>query len=311
MKTNTTTTMTFFSVLAILATGLLMTTASTASIPAAHAETTVSLPEGTSVPGCEETDACYTPSSVNVGVGETVTWSNDDTAAHTVTSGTAADGPDGTFDSSLFAAGTTFSHTFEQEGTFDYFCMVHPWMVGNVVVGTAMATTETPVEEGEPTAEMVVGAPSEEETTVTGMTSDGNMRVEITASNPAANEAMTIDLKFRDASSAGLVQHANYDIVATQNGQEVLSMSGAHEHEGEAMHTTAPLTSDEAVDIEVTLLGFGLPNDRANWTGPTGEIIYFNVVPEFGTIAMMILAVAIISIVAISAKSRLSVMPRL
>ena len=83
MKT-TTTTMTFFSVMAILATGLLLTTT---TIPTVYAETTVSLPEGTSVPGCEETDACYIPSSVNVGVGETVTWSNDDTAAHTVTSG--------------------------------------------------------------------------------------------------------------------------------------------------------------------------------------------------------------------------------
>ncbi len=308
----------------ILATGLLLTT----TIPAAYAETTVSLPEGTSVPGCEETDACYIPSSVSVGVGETVTWSNDDTAAHTVTSGTASGGPDGIFDSSLFAAGTTFSHTFEEEGAFDYFCMVHPWMVGNVIVGTAASAIESPTitapppstttvptpeggGEGKSTAEVVVNPPSEEETTVTGMTSDGSMRIEITASNPAANEAMTIDLKFRDANSAGLVQHANYDIVATQNGQEVLSMMGAHEHEGEAMHTTAPLTSEDAVDIEVTLLGFGLPDNEANWTGPTGEIIYFNVVPEFGTIAMMILAVAIISIVAVSAKSRLSVMPRL
>ena len=300
----TTTKMTFFSVMAILATGLLMTTT---TIPAAYAETTVSLPAGTSVPGCEETDACYTPSSVSIGVGETVTWSNDDTAAHTVTSGTASGGLDGIFDSSLFAAGTTFSHTFEEEGTFDYFCMVHPWMIGNVIVGETMGVT---VEE-ELTTAMVVSAPSEEETTVTGMTSDGSMRVEITASNPAANEVMTIDLKFRDANSAGLVQHANYDIVATQNGQEILSMMGAHEHEGEGMHTTAPLTSEDAVDIEVTLLGFGLPDDQVNWTGPTGEIIYFNVVPEFGTIAMMILAVAIVSIVAVSAKSRLSVMPRL
>ena len=309
-KTKTRTTMTFFSIMTIIATaGLVMTT--TTAIPAAYAETTVSLPVGTSVPGCEETDECYVPSSVNIGIGETVTWSNDDTAAHTVTSGSVG-GVDGIFDSSIFAAGTTFSHTFEEEGTFDYFCMVHPWMVGNVIVGEAMA--ETPSAGGgeeEPTTEMVVSAPSEEETTVTGMTSDGSMRVEITASNPSASEVMTIDLKFRDASSAGLVQHANYDIVATQNGQEILSMMGVHEHDGEAMHTTAPLTSDDAVDIEVTLLGFGLPDDQANWTGPTGEIIYFNVVPEFGTIAMMVLAVAIVSIIAVSAKSRLSIMPRL
>jgi len=66
--------------------------------------------------------------------GDTVNWSNDDTAAHTVTSGNASDGPDGTFDSSLFMAGTTFEVTFDESGSYDYFCMVHPWMTGNIQV---------------------------------------------------------------------------------------------------------------------------------------------------------------------------------
>ncbi|MCH6571973.1 MAG: hypothetical protein IH780_05365, partial [Thaumarchaeota archaeon] len=48
--------------------------------------------------------------------------------------GTPSDGPDGTFDSSLFMAGTTFEHTFDEAGTYDYFCMVHPWMTGTVQV---------------------------------------------------------------------------------------------------------------------------------------------------------------------------------
>ena len=94
----------------------------------------ISLPEGSGVPGCEATNECYIPAEVTVNVGDTVTWSNDDTAAHTVTSGTPTDGPDGLFDSSLFMAGTTFEYTFDEAGTFDYFCMVHPWMVGTVTV---------------------------------------------------------------------------------------------------------------------------------------------------------------------------------
>ena len=94
----------------------------------------ISLPEGSGVPGCEATNECYIPSQVTVNVGDTVTWSNDDTAAHTVTSGNPTDGPDGTFDSSLFMAGTTFEYTFDTAGTFDYFCMVHPWMKGTVNV---------------------------------------------------------------------------------------------------------------------------------------------------------------------------------
>ena len=94
----------------------------------------VSVPEGTGVPGCEETNECYIPHTVEISVGDTVQWTNDDTAAHTVTSGSSTDGPDGVFDSSLFMAGTTFEHTFDEAGEYQYFCMVHPWMVGVVQV---------------------------------------------------------------------------------------------------------------------------------------------------------------------------------
>ncbi len=95
---------------------------------------TISLPAGSSVPGCDETSECFIPAQVSISVGETVTWSNDDTAAHTVTSGLPAEGPDGNFDSSLFMAGTTFEHTFDEAGEYNYFCMVHPWMTGKVSV---------------------------------------------------------------------------------------------------------------------------------------------------------------------------------
>ena len=91
---------------------------------------TISAPEGSGVPGCEETNECYLPSDATVAVGATVTWSNDDTAAHTVTSGSVDAGPTGVFDSGLFMAGATFEYTFTEAGTYDYFCMVHPWMTG-------------------------------------------------------------------------------------------------------------------------------------------------------------------------------------
>lgn len=96
---------------------------------------TISIPEGSGVPGCDETNECFIPADVAINVGETVTWSNDDTAAHTVTSGITADGPDGNFDSSLVMSGDTFSHTFDEAGEYDYYCMVHPWMAGKVQVG--------------------------------------------------------------------------------------------------------------------------------------------------------------------------------
>lgn len=102
--------------------------------PAEPTVVEVSLPPGSAVPGCEEDNACYIPFIVSINIGDTVVWSNDDSAAHTVTSGTPSDGPDGLFDSSIFMSATTFEHTFTESGTFDYFCMVHPWMAGQVQV---------------------------------------------------------------------------------------------------------------------------------------------------------------------------------
>jgi plastocyanin len=94
---------------------------------------TISIPAGVSTPGCEQTNECFNPSSISIPVGSTITWVNDDTAAHTVTSGKDAT-PDGVFDSGLFMAGKTFSHKFESAGEYPYYCLVHPWMTGTVTV---------------------------------------------------------------------------------------------------------------------------------------------------------------------------------
>ena len=94
----------------------------------------ISIPKGSGVPGCDETNECYIPFNVSASVGQEITWSNDDSAAHTVTSGTPSNGPDGNFDSSLFMSGGTFSVTLDASGEYPYFCMVHPWMVGNISV---------------------------------------------------------------------------------------------------------------------------------------------------------------------------------
>ena len=106
--------------------------------------TDITILPGTSAPTCGETNTCYQPFGITTKVGNSITWFNQDSAAHTVTSGNAVDGPDGNFDSGLFMAGTTFSHRFDREGTYPYFCMVHPWMTGDVVVsGTSDTNTST------------------------------------------------------------------------------------------------------------------------------------------------------------------------
>ena len=262
-----------------------------------HTTASVSIPQGTSVPGCEKTNECFIPHEVTIDVGGEVTWSNEDSAAHTVTAGSAADGPSGVFDSSLFMAGTTFSHKFEAEGEFPYFCMVHPWMSGLVTVQAAGEDDHTDEHEDD----MMDGkVPMEGAASATGMLSDGT-KVSVWATEPMAGERMQISIEFEDS------EHVNHDIMVTQNGNEVLNDKGAHHHDGLGMHETAPLSSADPVDITVTFQGYGVDDPK---TGPIGEVVKFSkVVPEFGTIAMMILAVSIISIVAVTAKTR--VIPRL
>lgn len=94
--------------------------------------TAVSIPVGASAPTNGE---FYVPETVETVVGGMVTWTNDDTALHTATSGDAEAGePDGVFDSGFLNRGQKFSHVFEEVGEFDYYCILHPFMTGKVIV---------------------------------------------------------------------------------------------------------------------------------------------------------------------------------
>ena len=94
----------------------------------------VSIVESASTKGTN----AFSPNSVLTKVGSTVTWTNNDSTLHTVTSGQAAK-PDGTFDSSdggqaYLAPGQTFSYTFGAVGDYPYYCILHPNMAGTIVV---------------------------------------------------------------------------------------------------------------------------------------------------------------------------------
>ena len=102
-----------------------------AALPQTHIVETAM---GSGAPGCETSNACYLPQDITISTGDTVKWDNVDNAAHTVTGGSPSDGPSGVFDSSLLMAGLDYSFTFNDAGNYDYFCMVHPWMVGSVTV---------------------------------------------------------------------------------------------------------------------------------------------------------------------------------
>lgn len=113
----------------------------------AFAETTytINIPTGAADPKApyfwqSEKDG-GTSGEIHILPGDTVVWSNADTAFHTVTSGVSpdldGDGADGLFDSDFFSVGESWSYKFSDEGTYPYFCTIHPWMTGIVVVESA------------------------------------------------------------------------------------------------------------------------------------------------------------------------------
>ncbi len=258
-----------------------------------HGKATVDMPEGTGVPGCEVDNTCFVPYEVTVDVGGEVTWTNSDTTIHFVSTGdlstdpnmVGTDYPNG-FDSGIVNLGTEFSHKFEEAGTYPYFCGVHPWMKGIVYVeatgGDKMDGMMQPK-------------------------SIDDIMATITSEDAMQNSPLSIDVAITDL-KGGALEHVNFKITASQ-GDKVILEESVHTHDGMATTMTAPVpmevSEDMPVNITVELEGFGV--DEV--TGPSGQLATKQVVPEFGTIAMMILGISIISIIAITAKSR--VIPRI
>ena len=259
---------------------------------------TVTNAPGSATPGCEKTDNCFVPSTVVIALGGTVTWENTDNAAHTATGGTPTDGPSGVFDSSLVMAGGSFAQTFDSEGTYPYFCMVHPWMQGTVVVEAEDDHGDDHAEEMGHSEEM-----GHDETEEMGHGDDhggvDNIQDQFTASvtsgvihHIAANsDDDTLIVHLFDANDDGELKITlNKDIITPFDDGSYFVLVENEEVDFEQMGRTLHIEYGAGAE--------------------TIEIVGSHVVPEFGTIAMIILAVAIVSIIAITAKTRTSLIPK-
>ena len=237
------------------------------------------------IPGClDEEVGCYTPNTMTVDVGHTVTMINADaTNIHTFTSGTVENNvgtPDDIFDSQfLMKQGDSYDYLADTVGEFPYYCSLHTWMQGVIIVQEAAAEEEMQMEE----------------------TMMEEVELMVTITDSAMGDGTHVYLEFNEI-------HVNYEMIGMQNGEELFTITG-HAMEMTSDHHIDAVGSDESpIDIEIVSLGIGPPDAEDDWTGPTGTVATTQIVPEFGTIAMMVLAVAIISIVAVTAKSR--VIPR-
>jgi len=257
---------------------------------AMHHEATVTNAPGSSTPGCEDTaDGCFIPSPVTINVGGIVTWENNDTAAHTATGGSATEGPSGVFDSSLIMAGSSFSHTFDAAGTFDYFCMVHPWMEGTVIVEDP-AAAEAAAADAAAAAQAAAAAAAMAAPSIDAedyISTSGVSVTSITAN--ADDDSVIIAIDAYDDGELSVTLHSKV-ITAFDDG------------------TYFVLIDNEEVEFEQSGSNLTIPYGAGN---EKVEIVGSHVVPEFGTIAMIILAVAIVSIIAITAKTRTTLIPKL
>ena len=248
---------------------------------------------------------CYTPSTATVEVGGVVTMTNTDpTGVHTFTSGTVdgfAPSPDLVFDSGVLMSGDTFEWIPENAGEQPYYCMLHTWMIGTIIVQEAHADDNAAAEEAaaaEAAATLAAEEAAAAEAAATLAAEEADVELMVVITDSAVMGGTQVELEFSEL-------HVNYDITATQNGEVVFEETGLHSMENIATHQIDAVGSDEnPIDVEVVSLGIGAPGNSDDWTGPIGQVTTAQVVPEFGTIAMMVLAVAIISIVAVTAKSR-------
>jgi predicted secreted protein with PEFG-CTERM motif len=288
---------------------------------AAHHEVTITNAPGSSTPGCEDTNSCFIPNPVTVDLGTIVTWENTDTAAHTASSGTATDGPSGVFDSSLIMATQSFSYTTDTVGTFDYFCMVHPWMTGTLIV-------EDPA-----VAQAAADAAAADAAAAEAADAEADAEADAAADAAAAIAALEAEQAAKEAAAAAMVRPtidaADYisasgasvtSITANADDDSVIIVIDAvddgtlsvqlHDKIIKAFDDGSyfVLIDNEEVEFEQSGNSLTIPYEAGN---ERIEIVGSYAVPEFGTIAMIILAVAIVSIIAITAKTRMTLIPKL
>ena len=296
-----------------------------------HTSATVTNALGSSTPGCEDTNSCFDPNPVTIAMGGTVTWENVDNAAHTVTSGSPADGPDGVFDSSLImAGGASFSHTFDDAGTYDYFCMVHPWMAGSVIVEDEAAADAAAADAAAADAAAADAAAEAEAAAAAAIAAlEAQQAAEAAeAAEAEAEAAAAVVMAAPRDPALDLVKTLVYNISGG-------SVSSIITNSDDATLVVALDASDDG-ELSIKMDGnyitafdddsyFVLVNNEEVWFSQDGstltipfeagtekiEIVGSAVVPEFGTIAMVVLAVAIISIIVITAKTKTQLIPKL
>ncbi len=213
-----------------------------------------------------------TDGTIDVTVLDSVRWENADTAAHTVTSG-SPDAVDDVFDSGLFGPGKDFQYQFTEVGDYEYFCLVHPWMTGIVTVTSGLKVIPN------------VGSNAGDGTSTFNVEYEFN-RIISSARVDEEQNSITFEIVGKVTSEDNtlmLMLPKNLisgPLIIWADGQQITNFELIEE--GGINKVKIPLNRDTKL---VSLVGTA-------------------VVPEFGAITMAILAIGVLSFLAITFKTQ-------
>lgn len=148
-------------------------------------------------------------------------------------------------------------------------------------------------------------AENKDQTLLQGITKDGETVVQIISSAPKKNQTMEINLVFLDKYNK-LKPNVDYSINVTQQGEKILESNNVYSEKGLSTLITRPLNSEEPVSIKVLINQIGIENG-SNSLESDGEILEFTVVPEFGSMTIMLFGITISMLILLNAKNKLFV----
>lgn len=175
----------------------------------------------------------FDPPKIIITTGDSITWYNDDKEGHTITSGEGSGrfgwmrenfgAPDGYFDSGRFMPGESWSYTFEESGTYSYFCVIHPWMEGIVIV-----EKEIPDFPHDATGKKL-------EFPLLMYTPDRNIEVNLTWDPPVlkTHEKIQFVYQFYDPQTNSNLAKMKYTFIIFQNGNEIFHDEGINQIGGD------------------------------------------------------------------------------
>ena len=265
-------------------------------------DTKVTIVNGT-MNHCRPDLSCYEPFQVNVSTGDTVTWVNQDNRTHTVTTGTSNYGPEGVFDSGIIQPGHSFTQFFGTVGKYHYYDKTDMWPSGLIVVSKGFSHAE------------LSWVPESLKIEKQNYTSNGIVIIkQIQNTGNADADSIIFTLKIKNQTSLFYNGLVKLDVPAKQSVPVIFVWSNPPSGQYQLFFdaNSANNAGDMNANDDRSLDLISVPSSTPTQNEPV-PIIHENFtlsdnttsVPEFSTTSFLVLVLALVSTVVLSARSSL------